>query len=83
MLTLLRETRQAAGVTQVQLAERLDETQSQISKLERGEVRIDVIELRTILLALGASLPAFMAKLEERLGERGGCDQKEPASDRE
>jgi transcriptional regulator with XRE-family HTH domain len=84
MLTLLRETRQAAGVTQVQLAERLDETQSQISKLERGEVRIDVIELRTILLALGVSLPAFMAKLEERLaGEEGGCDQKEPASDRE
>jgi transcriptional regulator with XRE-family HTH domain len=83
MLTLLRETRQAAGVTQVQLAERLDETQSQISKLERGEVRIDVIELRTILLALGASLPAFMAKLEERLDERSGSDQKELASDRE
>jgi transcriptional regulator with XRE-family HTH domain len=84
LLTLLRETRQAAGVTQVQLAERLDETQSQISKLERGEVRIDVIELRTILLALGATLPAFVAKLEERLtGEAGGSDQKEPASDRE
>jgi transcriptional regulator with XRE-family HTH domain len=84
LLTLLRETRQAAGVTQVQLAERLDETQSQVSKLERGEVRIDVIELRTILLALGTTLPAFVTKLEERLaGERGGSDQKEPAGDRE
>jgi transcriptional regulator with XRE-family HTH domain len=67
LLALLRETRQTAGVTQVQLAERLDETQSQISKLERGEVRIDLIELRTILLALGTDLPAFVTKLEERL----------------
>ena len=67
LLALLRETRRAAGVTQVQLAVRLGETQSQLSKLERGEVRLDVIELRTILLALGTTLPAFAAKLEKRL----------------
>jgi transcriptional regulator with XRE-family HTH domain len=84
LLTLLRETRQAAGVTQVQLAERLDETQSQVSKLERGEVRIDVIELRTILLALGTTLPAFVAKLEERLTAEGGSSEREEAAnDRE
>lgn len=75
LLALLRETRRAAGVTQVQLAERLRETQSQVSKLERGEVRLDVIELRTILLALKATLPSFVTLLEERLRREGGSDQ--------
>jgi transcriptional regulator with XRE-family HTH domain len=80
LLALLRETRETAGVTQVQLAERIDETQSQVSKLERGEVRIDLIELRTILVALGTDLPAFVLKLEERL-KKGGkpARQKRPA----
>jgi transcriptional regulator with XRE-family HTH domain len=82
LLVLLRETRQEAGVTQVQLAERLDETQSQISKLERGEVRLDLIELRTILLALGATLPAFVAKLEERLSETASSKRKKPKETR-
>jgi transcriptional regulator with XRE-family HTH domain len=66
-LALLRETRRTAKVTQVDLAKRIHESQSQISKLERGEVRLDVIELRTILHALGTTLPAFVNKLEKRL----------------
>lgn len=70
MLAALRATRQAAGVTQAQLAERIEETQSQVSKLERGEVRLDVIELRTILLALGTTLPVFVERLEARLASR-------------
>jgi transcriptional regulator with XRE-family HTH domain len=69
LLTLLRETRRAAKVTQVELAARIEETQSQVSKIERGEVRLDLLELRTILRALGSSLPAFVAKLEKRLAE--------------
>jgi transcriptional regulator with XRE-family HTH domain len=79
LLALLRETRLEAGVTQVRLAEGLGETQSQISKLERGEVRLDVIELRTILAALGTTLPAFVAKLEDRLKDtQGGPDRSVP-----
>lgn len=78
LLALLRETRQAAGVTQVQLAERLDETQSQISKLERGEVRLDLIELRTILLALGTTLPTFVTSLEERLKKPARTTRRKP-----
>ncbi len=67
MLALLRETRQSAGLTQVQLAERLKRTQSVVSKMELGEVRIDVIQLRTICKAIGTTLPAFAVQLEERL----------------
>jgi transcriptional regulator with XRE-family HTH domain len=67
LLKLLRGTRHAAGVTQVQLAELIGETQSHLSKMERGEVRLDVIQLRTICHALGATLPKFVAELEKRL----------------
>jgi transcriptional regulator with XRE-family HTH domain len=69
LLALLRETRRAAKVTQVELARRVNETQSQVSKFERGEVRLDMIELRTILLAMGTTLPAFVSKLEKRLAK--------------
>jgi transcriptional regulator with XRE-family HTH domain len=70
LLALLRDTRRAAKLTQAELAERTNETQSQISKLERGEVRLDLIELRSILMELGTSLPAFVAKLEKRLAKK-------------
>jgi transcriptional regulator with XRE-family HTH domain len=71
LLELLRETRRAAGVTQVQLAERIGESQSHLSKMERGEVRLDLVQVRTICRALGTTLPAFVAELEKRLGSRG------------
>ena len=74
LLALLREARASAGLTQVQLAERLGQSQSFVSKAEVGERRLDVIQLRTICEAVGTTLPAFVAKLEERLtrGEGGG-----------
>jgi transcriptional regulator with XRE-family HTH domain len=67
LLELLLETRHAAGVTQVQLAERIDESQSHLSKMERGEVRLDLIQVRTICHALGTTLPRFVKELERRL----------------
>jgi len=70
LLKLLREMRRAAGVTQVQLAERIGETQSHWSKMERGEVRLDLIQLRTICQALGIALPVFVTELEKRLAVR-------------
>jgi transcriptional regulator with XRE-family HTH domain len=67
LLALLRETRGAAGLTQVQLAERLSQSQSFVSKVEIGERRLDLIQLRTICLALGTTLLEFVRRLEERL----------------
>ena len=63
----LRRAREDASVTQVELAERLSATQSFVSKCERGERRLDVIELRTWCGALGASFPAFFARLHRSL----------------
>jgi transcriptional regulator with XRE-family HTH domain len=70
LLALLREARRAAGLSQVQLAERLGQSQSFVSKAEKGDRRLDLIQLRTICQALGTTLPDFVARLEERLAER-------------
>ena len=72
VLALLREARAAAGLTQVQLAERLGQSQSFVSKAEVGERRLDLIQLRSICEVLGTTLSAFVAKLEERLARGDG-----------
>lgn len=70
LLRLLRETRERAGLTQVDLAAKLGQSQSFVSKCERGDRRLDVVQLRTILRALGTSLSDFVSRLEEELGRR-------------
>jgi len=69
---LLRDKRQASGVTQVELAEKLSETQSQISKWERGERRIDLVQLRTFCQVIGVSLSEFVAEFDKRVSKRRG-----------
>lgn len=63
-LSLLRQTREEAGVTQVDLARKLRITQSAVSKCERGERRLDIIELRRWCRVIGCSLPEFVTELE-------------------
>ena len=63
-LRRLREARRRAGLTQVQLAERLGQTQTFVSKCERGERRLAVVEVRAFCLALGESFPAFVAAFD-------------------
>lgn len=67
VIELLREFRQDAGLTQVDLAEQLGQSQSFVSKYERGDRRLDVIQLRTVCQTLGTDLPAFVTTLETRL----------------
>lgn len=56
--TVLRErlvaARQAAGLTQGQLAEKLGRPQSFVAKYEGGERRIDLVEFLEISAVLGA-----------------------------
>lgn len=64
---LLRQVRLDAGFRQVDLAERLAQPQSFVSKYESGERRLDVLELRQICQTMGLSLGEFVAKLEDAL----------------
>ena len=67
LIRLLKKAREEAGVTQVQLAKKLRLTQSLYSKMERGEVRVDVIQLRTICRVLGVTFLHFIESLEREL----------------
>ncbi len=70
-LALLREERKKAGLTQAQVGEQLQQTQSFVSKCERGERRIDVIELYVYCQAIGISLEDFVQQLKEMLEKSG------------
>lgn len=48
LTAVLRCARKQRGLTQVELAGRLDKPQSYVSKYESGERRLDVIEFLTI-----------------------------------
>ncbi|MBI2761787.1 MAG: helix-turn-helix transcriptional regulator [Chloroflexi bacterium] len=63
-LNRLRGARRMAGLTQEQVAERLRQTQSFVSKCELGERRVDVVELQAFCQAFGISLVDFVQELE-------------------
>ena len=71
VVRLLRQVRKEAGITQVQLAEKLGLTQSLFSKMERGQCRVDIVQLRTVCRALGLSLIDFVERLERELTQPG------------
>ena len=56
--------RRDAGLTQVQVAERLEMPQSFVSKYESGERRLDVVELRHVAVAIGTMLAAVVVELD-------------------
>lgn len=63
-LRVLRTAREHSRTTQEQLAARLNETQSFVSKCERGERRLDIIELRDWCNAIGITITEFVDRLE-------------------
>ena len=66
-LTLLRAVRQEAGLTQIELAERLRTTQNYISKSESGERRVDALEWLRWLAACGADPVTFLVHWNRQL----------------
>jgi transcriptional regulator with XRE-family HTH domain len=55
LCAVLRAMRHEAGLTQVQVAAKLDVPQSFVSKYEAGERRLDVVELGHVAQALGVT----------------------------
>jgi transcriptional regulator with XRE-family HTH domain len=70
MRVLLRKYRERAGKSQTEVAKALGLDQSRVAKIERGERRIDIIELRIYCQAVGISLAEFVEALEQRLGTK-------------
>lgn len=66
-LALLRQVRQEAGLRQEDLAARLAVPQSFVSKIESGERRLDILELRQLCAVVEISPLEFAARLEESL----------------
>jgi transcriptional regulator with XRE-family HTH domain len=62
LLQALRETRKAAGLTQVEVAKRFHCHAPFVSKIESGERRIDVVELSAFCDIYGIKLSAFLKK---------------------
>ena len=61
---LLIEARKDAGLTQVDLAAKLDRPQSFVSKYERGERRLDIVEFLEVADALRIDPAEFIEKLQ-------------------
>lgn len=62
-LAVLVQARREAGLTQSELAVRLGKPQSYISKAERGERRIDVIEFIDLAQALGKEPSELVSRI--------------------
>ena len=63
---LMIAARKKAGLTQQQLADRLDKPQSFVAKYEGGERRVDVIEFLSISRAIGAKPELILKALIRR-----------------
>lgn len=61
LIAFIASARTAADITQVELAKRLGKPQSFVSKVERGERRLDVIEFCQVAEALGKD-PAHLLR---------------------
>jgi len=63
----LRELRAEAGITQRQLAERLNVHPSFVAKYEVGERRLDLVEIRAIREAFGTTVADVVLRMEAKL----------------
>lgn len=57
---LLKKARLEAGLTQMQVAQKFDSTQAYISKVESGQLRVDVLELKRFAKIYGKGISYFL-----------------------
>jgi transcriptional regulator with XRE-family HTH domain len=67
LVECLRKARLAAGLTQTELADRLGVDQSYVSKYERAERRLDIVEVRALCHEFNLSLADFVTRFERQL----------------
>ena len=65
LTSLLRQIRKEFALRQIDVARRLGEPQSFVSKYESGERRLDLLELEQVCRAMGMPLSEFVKRYEE------------------
>jgi transcriptional regulator with XRE-family HTH domain len=65
----LYSLRMGAGLKQTDLADILDVPQSFVSKIETGERGLDLVELKIVVEAMGATLSEFVSEFEKNVNE--------------
>lgn len=70
LLRVLVTARHEAGLRQVDLAQRLGKPQSFVSKMERGERRLDVVELILVARAIGVDEIRFLRMVAEAVPKK-------------
>jgi len=68
--SLLRQARANAGVTQRQVAERMEVAHSFINKAEHADLRLDIVQIRDYLHAIGKPFTNFMTEYDEALRDQ-------------
>ena len=67
LLQKLRDIRTRAGLTQAEVSEALERSQSYVSDIERGVRRMDLLQLRDYCEACGVRLSTFVKQLEAEI----------------
>ncbi len=62
LLEILRQVREEAGLRQIDVAERLNQPQSFVSKYESGERRLDLLELELVCEACETDISQFVKR---------------------
>ena len=68
-LSLMKQVRQNAGLSQLELSQRLEVPQSRISDYERGQRQMDLMELRQYCQAVGITVVDFVTRFDGLLEE--------------
>ena len=63
----LKKARVDAGLSQEDLADRIGRTQLWVSRSERGERRVDLLEWLEYMLGCGADVHAFLDEVSKRV----------------
>ena len=65
LIRVLKEAREAAGLTQQAVADKLGKPQSFVAKYENGERRLDVVEFLWVTEALGVAANLLLDEIHE------------------
>ena len=69
LLRVLIDARKKAGLRQTDLADRLGKPQSFVSKIERGERRLDLVEFLIVVRSIGADETTLIHAIATSLPE--------------